>query len=217
MPYENIEDGKMTFDEIIRLRRSMRSYKNETPPPALVNAMLESACYAPSPSHTQPVRFLMIKSDRMRKDLHRMLVEGKDRFLEILDRDNGSKSPKNLIKTYFRFAEFMVNAPLLFAVGTIRTRSFSDRLIEAGVLTENPKGFSDADISTGLALSNFMLKGAELGIGTCILTAPFVFIPDLSKKIHPDIRITCFVTAGYPAETPKPLARISVEDLCLAL
>jgi nitroreductase len=146
-----------------------------------------------------------------------MLVEGKDRFLEILGSTNGGKAPKNLVKTYFRYADFMVKAPLLFAVGTIRARSFSDRLIEAGVLSENPKGFSDADISTGLALSAFMLKGAELGIGTCILTAPFVFIPDLSKSIHPDIRITCFVTAGYPAESPKPLPRISVEDLCLTL
>jgi nitroreductase len=62
-----------------------------------------------------------------------------------------------------------------------------------------------------------MLKGAELGVGTCILTAPFVFIPDLSKSIHPDIRVTCFVTAGHPAENPRPLTRISVEDLCLTL
>lgn len=207
----------MTFDEIIRLRRSIRAYKNETPAPALINAMLESACYTPSPSHTQPVRFLLVKSEEKRKCLHRMLVEGKDRFLEILGSNNGGKAKKNLVKTYFRFAEFMVKAPLLFAVGTIRTSSFSDRLIEAGVLAENPKGFSDADITTGLALSAFMLKGAELGIGTCILTAPFVFIPNLSKSIHPDIRVTCFVTAGYPAESPKPLARISVEDLCLTL
>jgi len=207
----------MTFDEIIRLRRSIRAYKNETPSPALINAMLESASYAPSPSHTQPVRFLLVISEEKKQNLHRMLVEGKDRFLEIIGRTNDGKTPKNLVKTYFRYADFMVKAPLLFAVGTIQTRSFSDRLIEAGVLTENPKGFSDSDISTGLALSAFMLKGAELGIGTCILTAPFVFIPDLSKSIHPDIRVTCFVTAGYPAESPKPLARISVEDLCLTL
>lgn len=207
----------MTFDEIIRLRRSIRSYKSETPAPALVNAMLESASFAPSPSHTQPVRFLIINSEETRKNLHSWLLDGRDRFIEIVESQNGGKSPKNLIKTYFRFAEFMVNAPLLFAVGTIRVRSFSDRLIEAGVLKENPKGFSDVDISTGLALSAFMLKGAELGIGTCILTAPFVFIPELSKKIHPDIRITCFVTAGYPAESSKPLSRISVEDLCQSL
>lgn len=207
----------MTFDEIIRLRRSIRAYKNEIPAPDLINAMLESACYTPSPSHTQPVRFLLVRSDEKKHHLHRMLVEGKDQFLEILGRNNGGKTPKNLVKTYFRFAEFMVKAPLLFAVGTIRTRSFSDRLIEAGVLSENPKGFSDADITTGLALSAFMLKGAELGIGTCILTAPFVFIPDLSKSIHPDIRVTCFVTAGYPAESPTPLTRISVEDLYLTL
>jgi nitroreductase len=83
--------------------------------------MLESASYAPSPSHTQPVRFLLVKSEEKKHHLHRMLVEGKDRFLEILGSTNGGKAPKNLVKTYFRYADFMVKAPLLFAVGTMPT------------------------------------------------------------------------------------------------
>lgn len=207
----------MTFDEILKLRRSIRVYRDEIPDPALINAMLESASFAPSPSHSQPVRFLRISRDELKNDLHRLLVEGKDLFLRIIEEKGGGKNPKNTVRAYYRFAEFMVKAPLLFAVGTVATRSLSDRLIEAGVLSENPKGNSDADISTGLALSAFILKGAELGVGTCILTAPFVFIPNLSKRIHPDIRVTCFVTAGYPAEKPVPLSRISVEDLCLSL
>jgi nitroreductase len=206
-----------TFDEIIRMRRSIRSYTEKVPTPDHVRAMLESACYAPSPSHTQPVRFLSVESKELREDLHGKLITGRDDFLRMLEEKGGGKSQKNLVRTYFRFAEFMVKAPLLFAVGTVETVSLSSRLMDAGVLSENPKGFSDADISTGLALSAFMLKGAELGIGTCVLTAPFVYIPGLSRKIHPDIRVTCFVTAGYPAETPRPLKRMTPEEICLCL
>ncbi len=205
------------LDEILRKRRSVRAYQPEKPARALINAMLDSARYAPSPSHTQPVRFLLIESEIVRTGLHQKLVDGKDRFLAAIDPNQAVKSPKNLIRSYFRFAEFMISAPYLFAVGTVKTPSFSDRLIAAGVLRENPKGFSDADITTGLSLSAFMLKGAELGVGTCILTAPFVYIPDLSKMLHPDVRVTCFVTAGFPAETPTPLSRIPLEDLCLTV
>jgi len=207
----------MTFDEIIRSRRSIRVYRDEIPDDRLVTAMLESASFAPSPSHSQPVRFILIRSQHLKDDLHRMLTQGKDRFLRIIEEKNLGKNPKNLVRAYSRFADFMVTAPLLFAVGTVKVRSFSDRLIEAGVLDENPKGTWDADISTGLALSAFMLKATELGLGTCVLTAPFVFIPNLSHHIHPDIRVTCFVTAGYLAETPRALERISVEDLCLTV
>lgn len=207
----------LRFDEILRMRRSIRVYTPEKPDRALIDAMLDSARFAPSPSHTQPVRFLMIERAEIRNDLHRRLVEGKDRFLSDLEKNQAGKNPKNLVRAYFRFAEFMVTAPYLFAVGTIKTASFSDKLMEAGVLKENPKGFSDADISTGLALSAFMLKGAELGVGSCILTAPFVYIPGLSRHLNPDIRVTCFVTAGFPAETPRPLSRIPLEDLCLTV
>lgn len=205
----------MTFDDIIRSRRSIRAYTDEVPDNRLITAMLESASFAPSPSHSQPVRFILIENQDLKNNLQCMLEEGRDRLIRMIEEKGLGKTPKNLVRAYYRFAEFLVRAPLLFAVGTLAVRSFSDRLIEAGVLDENPKGFWDADISTGLALSSFMLKATELGLGTCVLTAPFVFIPELSRKIHPEIRVTCFVTVGYPGETPRALNRISAEDLCL--
>ena len=202
------------MDEIIRKRRSIRKYRAEKPDESLIRAMVESACFAPSPSHSQPVRFFRIENETLKKNLLEFMEKGRDRLLGTLESKGGDRRTKNLITTYFRFAGFMFQAPCLFAVGTVKTRSLSSRLIEAGVLSENPKGHSDEDISTGLALSTFMLKGAELGVGTCVLTAPFVYIPDLSEKIAADARITCFVTAGYPDEQPGPLTRIGVDDLC---
>ena len=61
----------MTFDEIIRSRRSIRVYRDEIPDDRLVTAMLESASFAPSPSHSQPVRFILIRSQHLKDDLHR--------------------------------------------------------------------------------------------------------------------------------------------------
>lgn len=205
------------FDSIVSDRRSVRKYKAEKPDESLIRLMLQSACCSPSPSHSQPVRYVLMESESLKHTIHQAMINGRDRLLEKQESIGAPKKIAHVINAYFRFSEFMVNAPYLFAVGTKKYTTFSDRLIQAGILSENPKGHSDADITTGLSLSAFILKGAELGIGTCILTGPLVYIPDLSHMIHPDLRITCFVSAGFADEEPARLTRISVEDLCLRM
>jgi hypothetical protein len=45
-------------------------------------------------------------------------------------------------------------------------------------LKEDPRKDTDLDISIGLSLMAFVLKGESIGLGSCILTAPLVFIED---------------------------------------
>jgi nitroreductase len=205
------------FDSIVSERRSIRKYKDVKPEESLIRQMLQCACYAPSPSHSQPVRYILLESDSLRQEIWQAMKDGRDRFLERQAALGASKKVANVINAYFRFSEFMFGAPYLFAVGTESYTSFSRRMVEAGILSEDHKGYTDADITTGLSLSLFIHKGVELGISTCILTAPFVYIPDLSRRINPNLRITCFVSAGFADEAPPHLERISVEDLCLRM
>lgn len=205
----------MTFDHIIENRRSIRKYKGEKPDPSLISAMLSRVRFAPSPSHSEPVRFLSIESDEVKEALKTAMVRGRDRFLEEYEALSAPKQIRNLIRAYYRFSEFMFHAPYLFAVGTKHVPSLSDRLKDAGITLPYSKGFSDRDLTTGLALSHFILKGSELGIATCILTGPIVFMGDVSPIIGcPDLRITCFVTAGFADETPPQLNRLPVDELC---
>lgn len=204
----------MNFDQIIQARRSIRQYKKEKPDRSFIDRMLECARLAPSPSHSEPVRYLLIESESRRDALRTEMTLGKDRFLAENDDRGGSKKTRNLIRAYYRFSEFMFNAPYLFALGTIPVNTLSDRLRDAGRTIPNNKSHQDLDISTGLSLSAFMLKGAELGIATCVLTAPLVYIRNVSDILDADLRITCFVTAGYADENTRPLERIRLEELC---
>ncbi len=206
-----------SLDKIITSRRSIRKYKSEKPSWHLIEDMLKSATSAPSPSNKQPVRFIDIKSKAIRSELYQEMLKGKDTFLERLEKSGGNKKIKNRINAYFRFSEFMFNAPYLFAVGVESFESLSDILLKANILTSDKKQNTDLDISTGLSLKAFLLKGAETGIGTCVLTAPLVYIENASQIINKEIRINCFVTAGFPDEKPKPILKKTVSDIYMEI
>ncbi len=203
----------LSLDKIIESRRSIRKYKSEKPSWHLIENMLKSAAFAPSPSNKQPVRFIEIKSEEVRSKLYLEMLMGKNFLLETLENTNGNKKIKNRINAYYRFSEFMFKAPYLFAIGVDKVESLSDKLMEANVIPENIKQNTDLDLSTGLSLKSFILKGTESGIGTCILTAPLVYIQNVDKIINKELRINCFVTAGFPAEIPKPILKKKVSDI----
>jgi nitroreductase len=96
----------------------------------------------------------------------------------------------------------MFNAPVLLAVGTSMTFvSLAERLFRAGMMEQGHKKHRDVDIAVGLALKGYLLKGEELGLGSCILTAPLIFIEEPEKILSIEkIEIKCFVTTGYPDE-----------------
>ncbi len=202
----------MLFDQIIESRRSIRKYKPEKPPWALIEGMLLSASSAPSPSNSQPVRYIHLKSDGIRGSLKEEMAAGRDLFLKRIGLI-GSKKVKNRINAYYRFSEFMFSAPYLFAVGVEPVDSLTGRLLEAGAITEDKKKNTDTDISTGLSLKAFILKGVESGVGTCILTAPLVYIDDTDSIINKGIRINSFVTVGFSDEKSKISAKKPVSDI----
>ncbi|HYA04038.1 MAG TPA: nitroreductase family protein [Syntrophobacteria bacterium] len=203
------------LDEIIQRRRSIRKYTREVPPSSWIEAMIACAARAPSPSNSQPVRFIRIISPEVRQDLHQVMTEHHREFLGNLDAIGGSKKTRNLINTCFRYSEFMVDAPVLIAAGTAtNVAGFTRKLVEANLVAEDGKTERDLDIALGLALKGLVLKGTALGLGTCILTAPLVFLSNLEERIGvQDIRIKCFVTVGFPDEEPSFVERKSVSEI----
>ena len=204
-----------SLDELINKRRSIRKYKTDIPPVEWIERMIRCANRAPSPMNSQPVRFIKISSPEIRSNLYRAMAAGRDGFLQSAAASDKPKKMRNWINAYWRFSEFMFNAPLLFAVGTdLSITSFSERLIEYEIIRKERRGDTDMDISVGLALKGFLLKGEELGLGTCILTAPLIFIQNIEKILGiEDMKIKCLVTVGSPNEEPRLPERKSVAEI----
>ena len=207
------EGHVLSLDAIIQHRRSIRKYKPDIPPDGYIELMIQVAACAPSPSNIQPVRFVEIISEKLKESLHRAILSGREHFLKCAKGCDGPKRLKNIINTYFRYSEWMFNAPRIFAVGVSRSASgFSKKLFESGLMKKyEPK---DLDITLGLALKGFILKGEELGLGSCILTAPLVFIPNVEGLLGvEDLYIRCLVTVGFPDEVPGPIDRKRISEI----
>jgi nitroreductase len=205
--------GADMVDALIMARRSIRRYTGEPVPEAWIEAVLRCGVQAPSPSNSQPVRFARIASQAMRAELHQALLDGHARLL-ARNREKGTGAKmRNRINAYRRYAEFMVHAPVLMAVGvtTVGT-SFAGHLAAAGLTDNDPRQGTDADITVGLVLQGILLKAQALGLGSCILTAPLVFIHDVDRILGlPDFQTKCFLTLGFAAESPAPGTRLPLE------
>jgi nitroreductase len=194
--------NKTPLDILLNGRRSIRKYQQELPPEEWLKKMILAAMKAPSPTNSQPVRFIRIVSPEVRENLHQAMLRGRERLLEAMKDSSSSKRLKNWVNAYSRFSEFMFTAPVLFVVGTTLTFvSLSERLFRAGMMEQGHKKHRDVDIAVGLALKGYLLKGEELGLGSCILTAPLIFIEEPEKILSLEkMEVKCCVTTGYSDE-----------------
>jgi len=203
------------LDSLIYGRRSIRKYKREVPPPGMIDSMVCCALQAPSPANRQPVRFFRICRPETLETLKIAMEEGCQARLAAAEEKGASEILKNIIVNYHRFLLFMFDAPLLFAVGAVPAqRSVAERLASSGITARRGRTASDDNLSVGMAVMEWMLKGEELGLGSCILTAPLLYLdcPEEILGISP-VTIKCFLTLGFPDETPAPLKKKSVSDI----
>lgn len=203
------------IDRLVFQRRSIRRYRSDPLPDEWVQVMLACAHQAPSPSNSQPVRYVRINSAACKDALHRALVAGHDR---LLDRHKAAGAParlRNWINAYRRYAEFMFTAPVLLAVGVdTGAAGFARRLSEAGLMAAPVNAEAEMDITVGLALQALLLKAQAMGVGSCILTAPLIFIHDAEAILGLEhLAVKCFVTLGLADETPRSPGRLPLADV----
>jgi len=215
------------FAMLCEKRKSIRKYKKNLPPEKWINDMLYCATCAPSPSNLQPVRFVRLKSDYIKKNIFQIMTETKDNYINILKQKKisehkSSVKPKkiiNRINYYFRFSSFIINAPIVFIVGTIKNNSgLIPYLIDAGLTEDNNYKEAELNISLGLAIKAFILQAEAYGLGTCILSAPMAFLPDLNNICQiDDIDLKCFITVGFPDETPQKILKKPIDEILRVL
>ncbi|MBN1547992.1 MAG: nitroreductase family protein [Syntrophaceae bacterium] len=207
-------DKPITFDELVAHRRSIRKYKPDIPSDDLIESMVHAALVAPSPSNTQPIRFIRLKSPHYRRQIRDGMAKVQERLMQIAADAGRPKWMKNRIKFYNRYMAFIFDAPVLMAVVTVRPKEllmgpeilFGKKLEDIRVM--------NLHMTAGLSVMNYLLKGEDLGLGSCIMSAPLIFLDDAEKMLGlEDMEPICFITSGYPDETPKPIKRKTIEEI----
>jgi len=203
------------LNQLLQKRRSIRNYLPQEPPHEWLDDLIRCGQTAPSPSNSQPVRVRQILSRDSRRELQAAIGHQKERLLEAVTAQNGPKRVQNTIKVYYRYSAFMFTAPWLLLIGTVPTApGFYDHLAAAGLRPEKKSATTDEDITVGLFVSAMLLRATELGLGSCILTAPLVFLtPDKSLLAFKNLRPKCFITLGYAANPTTSTPRLDANKI----
>jgi nitroreductase len=193
--------------ELMRSRRSIRRFSDRAITREDIGRLIEAARWAPSNHNRQPWRFLVIEDKQKLNQLADAVRQGLSRKLKTLP-----EAAAAYISELMHYATFFSNAPVLLLVLHKQPVSVSAPLLAE---LKNPELVSGEPLSAAMAVQNLLLAAQALGLGTCVLTGPLLAQDAMEE--HLDLPaghdLTCFVAIGYPAESPPPPRRKSIEQI----
>ena len=186
-------------------RRSIRRYRPDPVPPALIDELLRAAIDAPSAHNRQPWRFVVMTD---REDKAR-LAAAMGRRLRA-DRLRDGDDPAAVEADAARSFERITGAPVVILVAA----TLSDMDVYRDTVRRDAE-YLMAVQSTAMAVQNLLLAAHAAGLGACWMCAP-LFCQDTvatALELPADWRPQALVTVGHPAAPGKPYAGRPLADV----
>jgi coenzyme F420-0:L-glutamate ligase / coenzyme F420-1:gamma-L-glutamate ligase len=193
--------------ELMQSRRSIRQFSGRAVAREDIARLIEAARWAPSNHNRQPWRFIVLDDPNRIQALARDVTHALSARLKSLPQVAGA-----YLGEFATHAISFAQAPALLVVLHKQPVSLASALLDG---VHNPELVSGEPLSVAMAVQNLLLAAHALELGTCVLTAPLV-VPDSvthSVTLPPGFDITCLVAVGYPAESPAPPRRKSLEQI----
>lgn len=192
---------------LIRSRRSIRRFTEESVPVDLVRRLIEAACQAPSAHNRQPWRFAVLSGESEKEALAEQMGEAL-RAARRADGDAAEAIEADVARSYQR-----ITSAAVVVVVCLTMEAMDVYPDEARSNAE----YMMAVQSVAMAGMNFLLAAHAEGLGACWLCAP-LFAPaaarralDLPKTWEPQGSILL----GYAAEQGRSRERMPVEAVSL--
>lgn len=218
----------MELDEAIRGRRSVRRFLPEPVPRADIEAMLESACWAPSSTNFQPWRFLVVLRSDLIQQMARLVYDCFDEGLKKVRqrrREPEARVAGALLRFLRGYSSFFGNAPaVIVACGIPYSVPKFGLAADAAIAKIAASGgkqvahifINTVDKSVAMATQNLLLKAHDMGYGAVAIDTPLA-VEDQIKALlgipaDDPMRIIMLVVLGRPAEAPEPPPRCSVAE-----
>jgi coenzyme F420-0:L-glutamate ligase/coenzyme F420-1:gamma-L-glutamate ligase len=196
---------RLSFQEVIRGRRSVRVYRPDPVPRELIEQTIEAARWAPSPHGRMPWRFAVLTNPEPKARLADSMGEEWIRQLS-LDGD----PPEIVAKRLARSHERVKTAPVCIIICLY--------LEDLDVYPDAERRAAETTMavqSLGAAAQNLLLAAYDLGLDAGWLCAP-LFCPDAVRRaldLAPTLLPHALLTLGYAAQEPKRRERIPLEEL----
>ncbi len=181
----------MEFFDLVKNRRSVRKYKDQTVDKEDILKILDAANWAPSAMNWQPWEFIVVSGE--------LIKSMGDSFKAVVEKIMHESEETAFDEKFVDFAARYGGAPVVIVV---LTRA-----------SEKPNVRKANLESTSAAMENLVLAATNLGLGTCWMTGPLHDENNLRRilGISPDKEIVAVTPLGYPDEVPEPHPRVDVE------
>jgi len=160
----------MQFLELVKIRQSVRVYKDKPVESEKLHTVLEAFRLAPSANNAQPWKVIVVDEPELK-----------------------NKVAKETFSIGMPFNKFSLTAPIILVVTVERTKIITQ---VAGWLKQ--REFRLIDV--GIAAGHLCLQAAELGLGTCVMgwfnEKPIIKLLNMSQET----KIGLLITLGYPAD-----------------
>lgn len=199
----------MELLDALQARRSIRKFKSEPIPEALITQLIQAAQLAPSGSNIQPTRFVVIKSDAVRTELSKA-------------------TPLPFVSQAPVILACCVDADALEATGT-RARELKESGAFAGTPLEkmDPESYAKRNamdkataeaylrLNAAIAIDHLTLRAVDLGLGTCWV---MMFSQEKVKQLlglGENYNVVALIPVGYPDQNPTARPRIELSKILL--
>jgi len=188
----------MDILKLIRKRRTIRKYKNKRIPKKILNKIIESAKWAPSPHNSQPWEFIIIKNIGIKKSFISLLYRGSNSFLTPV---------KIILNSSIRIIE---NAETIILA--YNNNNFSKKINKLGEPYFSSSIISEIE-GISAAIENMHLTAHSYGIGMAWLTMPLLLKKNINKFVNTKNELMAVLTFGYPAEKGECLRRKHLSEI----
>jgi coenzyme F420-0:L-glutamate ligase/coenzyme F420-1:gamma-L-glutamate ligase len=197
--------SKLSLNELIRGRRSVRRYTDQPVTRAQIEQVLEAARWAPSPHGRMPWRFAVLTRPEPKLRLAEAMGDEWRRQL-ALDGQDAATVELRRRKSHER----IVGAPAVIVPCLY--------LADLDVYPDQGRNAAEATMavqSLGCAIQNMLLMAYHLGLDGGWMCAP-LFCPEVvaaALDLDPALTPHALITLGYAAADPVRRARLPVEEL----
>ncbi len=206
--------------ELIKSRRSIRSWQDKHVPEKLLLEAVELATYAPNGGNQQNWRFYVI----LNRDIIRSIADAVQSRADLMASWPEASKYGEITKRMLQRSSFFRSAPAAIAVATRQYESAIEQL-SAGRKDTDARArqiyewrhIANAGIqSVASAIAYLLLILHGMGLGAVWMTGPMQAKGEIEKilNIPEGMDLVAFIPVGYPAENPdlrmrKPVSEVS--------
>ncbi len=203
-----IQDDFMNFDHVIKLRRSIRKFKPDAVENSYIKEILEAGRMAPSASNLQSTRYVIIKSEEIKREMEKctlpFVVKAPVVIVCCTDTEvflTAAKRFRELINS----GDFEDNDEDREKMSKYKENNTLNKETAKAYLWEN----------AGIAVEHMVLKAVDLGLGSC-----WVGIVDrerVKKILNLEDRydIVALLPIGYPDQNSSLRPRLPMDEIIL--